>query len=80
MFNSWRESVDLSSKVALVDFPSKEFANLLTSLVEKLSLCQFRVNLDASFQTLCHIGRIIPNIHITLDHFPITLDISYHFG
>ena len=26
------------------------------------------------------LGRIIPNIHITLDHFPFTLDISCHFG
>ena len=36
---------------------------------------------------LRQLGRVIPNIHvtldhfpITLDHFPITLDISCHFG
>ena len=29
---------------------------------------------------LCHFGHVIPNIHVTLDHFPITLDISRHFG
>ena len=29
---------------------------------------------------LCHFGRVIPNIHVTLDHFSITLDISCHFG
>ena len=28
----------------------------------------------------CHFGCIIPNIHVTLDHFPVTLDISCHFG
>ena len=26
------------------------------------------------------LGCVIPNIHITLDHFPVTLDISNHFG
>ena len=26
------------------------------------------------------LGGVIPNIHVTLDHFPITLDISCHFG
>ena len=28
----------------------------------------------------CQFGCIIPNIHIVLDHFPITLDIFCHFG
>ena len=28
----------------------------------------------------CQLGCLIPNIHITLDHFPMTLDISCHFG
>ena len=38
-----------------------------------------------SFLT-CHskhsrqLGCIIPNMHVTLDHFPVTLDISCHFG
>ena len=40
------------------------------ALVEKLSFMTI----------LCHFGRIIPNIHVTLDHFPVTLDISSHFG
>ena len=31
-------------------------------------------------KNLYQFGRVIPNIHITLDHFPITLDISCHFG
>ena len=26
------------------------------------------------------LGFIVPNIHVTLDHFPITLEISCHFG
>ena len=39
------------------------------SLVEKLSFVIF----------LRQLGRVIPNIHVTLDNFPITLDISYHF-
>ena len=29
---------------------------------------------------LCQHGHVIPNIHVTLDHFPVTLDISCHFG
>ena len=45
-----------------------------------------------SFMTiLCHFGRVIPNtsrqlgriilnIHVALDHFHVTLDISCHFG
>ena len=34
-----------------------------------------------SFMTiLCHFGSVTSNIHVTLDHFPVTLDISYHFG
>ena len=40
------------------------------SLVEKLSFMII----------LCCFGRIILNIHVTLDHFPVTLDISCHFG
>ena len=29
---------------------------------------------------LCHFGCVILNIHVTLDHFPVTWDISCHFG
>ena len=47
------------------------------------------VNLDMSFQTFmstwichskhsCQLGHVIPNIHVILDHFPLTLDISCH--
>ena len=32
------------------------------TLVEKLSFVP----------VLCHIGRVIQNIHVTLDHFPVT--------
>ena len=39
-------------------------------LVEKLSFMTI----------LCQLGCIIPNICVTLDHFPIILDISCHFG
>ena len=28
---------------------------------------------------LCQLRYVIPNIHVTLDHFPFTLDISCHF-
>ena len=42
----------------------------LATLVEKLS-----------FVPILHqLGCVIPNIHVTLDHFPMTLDISCHFG
>ena len=39
-------------------------------LVEKLSFMTI----------LCDLGCVIPNIHVTLDHFLVILDISYHFG
>ena len=42
----------------------------VSALVEKLSFMTI----------LCHFGRVFPNIHITLDHFPVTLDIFSHFG
>ena len=29
---------------------------------------------------LRQLGCIIPNIYVTLDHFPVALDISCHFG
>ena len=40
------------------------------ALVEKLSFMTI----------LCHFGCVIPNIHVTLDDFSVTLDISCHFG
>ena len=40
-------------------------------------LCHFgRIIPNTSHQ----LGRVIPNIHVTLHHFPIALDISSHFG
>ena len=51
------------------------------SLIEKLSfmtiLCHFG---RISPNTLPQLGCIIPNIHVTLDHFPVILDIFCHFG
>ena len=54
---------------------------ILQTLLEKLSfmtiLCHFGRVIP---NTLRQLGRVIPNIHVKLDHFPIKLDISSHFG
>ena len=53
----------------------------MLSLVEKLSfmtiLCHFECVIP---NTLRQLGCVIANIHVTLDHFLVTLDISSHFG
>ena len=32
------------------------------------------------FKHSCQLGCVISNIHVALDHFRVTLDISCHFG
>ena len=66
----------------LIQAKSELSCNLHTwiTLVEKLSfmtiLCHFGSVVP---NTLYQLGRIILNIHVTLDHFLVTLDISDHF-
>ena len=54
------------------EIASPAMATRSGSLVEKLPFMTI----------LCYFGSIIPDIHVTfpvtLDHFPVTLDISYH--
>ena len=50
------------------------------SQVEKLSYDNFVSFWACHFKHLSQLGGVIPNIHVTLDHFPVTLGISCHFG
>ena len=76
-----RKDFDILDQIVQSNFNKRYNFEILQALVEKLSfmtiLCHFGCIIPNSLRQL---RQVIPNIHVALDHFLVTFEISCHFG